>query len=120
MSRLDPRSRLCMGWTVAFLWPAPIILVVAVAAQVAKQADVSFASFLLYFTFVAALFAFLLVLVRLAKCRDGGESLYGCPTCGYDISRTPHRCPECGTRLIWGNLPGPRDRHLQLCPHREH
>ena len=55
---------------------------------------------LYYFLLPPLMFGAGLLLIRFAK--ETAE--YPCPVCGYDIRATPHRCPECGTQLRWGQL----------------
>jgi hypothetical protein len=58
-------------------------------------------------------------LVKWLAVRGQGE--YDCPVCGDSIVQTPHQCPSCGTRLIWGYLPGPGDRrHPQVVAGEQH
>ena len=38
----------------------------------------------------------------LHRSLHGDHADFPCPSCGYDIRHTPHRCPECGAILRWG------------------
>ncbi len=53
-----------------------------------------------YFFLPPLFFGLLLLLIRFGK----RTANYPCPVCGYDIRATPHHCPECGTKLRWGQL----------------
>jgi len=53
-----------------------------------------------YFIGPPLFFGLGMLLIRFRKTKPE----YPCPVCGYDIRATPHRCPECGTKLRWGQL----------------
>jgi len=57
-----------------------------------------------YFAFPPLFFGIMVLMIRLR----GLSADYPCPVCGYDIRETPHRCPECGTELRWGQLIKPK------------
>jgi DNA-directed RNA polymerase subunit RPC12/RpoP len=105
-------SGMVSGWLVAFMWP----LAAGVMALLIRSLDANFDLDDLvvrgFFTLViiAVLFKPALLLARFALLGSGRRvCVYPCPACGHDIHQTPHRCPHCKTRLVWGELPP--DRH---------
>jgi hypothetical protein len=116
MSEKPSRSYLSLGWLLFFLWPPVVILLLALLTRVVSQND----SVLLLVTAFVGLGLLVLTVELFLRffrwvANYHRENPYGCPVCGYDIRATPHRCPECGTRLMWGQLPGPRDRDPRGC-----
>jgi predicted RNA-binding Zn-ribbon protein involved in translation (DUF1610 family) len=98
-----------MGWLTVFFWPAPIFVVLFLARAALDNASAEI--LVVVFVFLSAVGMSTHGVYLLGKwLTRRAEGLYECPVCGHDIMNTPHRCPNCGTRLIWGYLPGPRDR----------
>jgi len=104
-----------MGWVTVFFWPAPIFVVLFLARAVLDNASVEL--FLLAFLFLSAVEMTTQGVHLLGKwLARRAKGKYDCPVCGHDVMNTPHKCPNCGTRLIWGYLPGPADR---VYPHSD-
>ena len=57
----------------------------------------------MYFVFPPLVMAVGIAVVNIIPHKD--YTPYACPVCGYDVSETLSRCPECGTELRWGMLP---------------
>ena len=109
MEDTRPNRRLSLGWALFFFWPAAFApLLLAIPFLFYAMGSLTFVVVLALLG-VLGLFAMLDVLVRLITRRPHDEPIYACPGCGADIQQTPHRCPSCGARLIWGHRPGPQD-----------
>lgn len=97
-----------MGWVTAFLWPVPVFFLLFLFRM--SLGNVSAETFITCFVALTAVAVFVQALCQVGKwLSHPREGLYDCPVCGHNVVKTPHRCPCCGTRLIWGYLPGPGD-----------
>ena len=64
---------------------------------------------LMYFVLPVLITISMIIIIKVID-RRSGESGCPCPICGYDVRETLSRCPECGTELRWGQLPGEQTR----------
>jgi predicted RNA-binding Zn-ribbon protein involved in translation (DUF1610 family) len=112
-TKMPSRPELCLGWVTAFLWPAPVFIVLfLLRALIENSSALMLGAGFVIIAGLTVIVESVHVVFKWLVGRSAGA--YDCPLCGHDICQTPHRCPQCGTRLIWGHLPGPGDRRLQL------
>ena len=119
---LPSRSSLTWGWLLSFLWPLVVVCALVAFRDVGKSVGSLWWRIVVATTACIALIGPCILLASAAWKRVLGMVLpaanpYGCPVCGYDIRMTPHRCPECGTPLMWGQLPSSGSRpRVRLSP----
>ena len=104
-----------MGWVAFFFWPAPVFMLLFFLRMALDNASAEIRVILFVFFSAVGMTTHGVYLLGKWLARRA-EGQYDCPVCGHDIMNTPHRCPHCGTRLIWGYLPGPGDRRY---PHTD-
>jgi hypothetical protein len=113
MAKAQEWPGMTSAWLVTWLWPlviaVPIIVLLYAQANGSDGIDEFFAMGFLSLLIIALFFKPLIALVAAAARVTSGalrnQNPYGCPVCGHNIHATPHRCPGCGARLMWGELP---------------
>jgi len=106
-SRLN--RRLSMGWALFFFWPAAFAPLLFAIPYLSRELDGGSILVITGILIILGCLALLDVAFRTVTRRPHDEPMYPCPCCGADIEHTPHSCPNCGARLLWGHQPGPED-----------